>query len=184
MEIYRVLWFSRGREETFDKLAHGGGGADFNSNEANILRQAVKVCGFTDLGFIGHEFTWSTNKGEAENVQERLDQFFTNEVQRSFFPGSYFSHLTKQRSDHLPILIIMKATPTVENKRRRRKIFRFEEMWTRDEFSGVIISNAWKQQGDIKAKLSHTVSQLARCSKSTFGKFAKETRECRNLMSN
>ena len=109
-----------------------GGGA-FNFEEAEILRLAMDYCQLEDLGFIGHPFTWTNNRGGLENLQERLDRFVVNREWKALFGGSYVSHLEKRRSDHLPLLVCVKDRVGVMEKKRRKKLFRFEEMWLRDE---------------------------------------------------
>lgn len=52
------------------------GGNGFNINEAEILRKATNTCNFIDLGYLGHHYTWTNNRGGDENMQERLDRFF------------------------------------------------------------------------------------------------------------
>uniref|UniRef100_A0A803N5V4 Reverse transcriptase n=1 Tax=Chenopodium quinoa TaxID=63459 RepID=A0A803N5V4_CHEQI len=96
-------------------MLHSGekqGGQEFDVEEADILRNAVAHCQLEDLGYIGHEFTWSNNRGGEENIQERLDRFMANRAWRDTFKGSFVSHLTKRKSNHLPILLCIKDTPS------------------------------------------------------------------------
>uniref|UniRef100_A0A803NA95 Uncharacterized protein n=1 Tax=Chenopodium quinoa TaxID=63459 RepID=A0A803NA95_CHEQI len=51
---------------------------DFRSEEADFLQDAINHCQLEDLGYIGHDFKWSNNKGGVENVQEHLDRFLAN----------------------------------------------------------------------------------------------------------
>lgn len=37
-------------------------------------------------------------------------------------------HLSPSQSDHIPLLLEVKSEPPTQNRRRRR--FRFEEIWT------------------------------------------------------
>uniref|UniRef100_A0A803KPX1 Uncharacterized protein n=1 Tax=Chenopodium quinoa TaxID=63459 RepID=A0A803KPX1_CHEQI len=62
------------------------GGWGFSSEEADILREAIDYCHLEDLGYVGHNFTWSNNRGGAENIQERLDRFLANRAWRDLFP--------------------------------------------------------------------------------------------------
>ncbi|KAL2935506.1 hypothetical protein RDABS01_018624, partial [Bienertia sinuspersici] len=87
-----------------------------------------------------------------ENVQERLDRFFANNFWKNIFPGSYVSHLSKRRSDHIPILMNVKGPTQKSTRKKRRKIFRFEEMWVRDESINAIIESEWNMHGDVKRK--------------------------------
>ena len=109
------------------------GGRAFNDEEADILRDAIAHCQLEDLGFIGHVFTWSNNRGEAENIQERLDRFLANHEWRTCFPGSFVTHLPKRKSDHLPLLLSIREAQPTRKKKKRRKQYRFEELWLRDE---------------------------------------------------
>ncbi|KAL2930752.1 Triosephosphate isomerase [Bienertia sinuspersici] len=153
------------------------GGAPFKNVEANILREAFQYCGFYDMGYTGYEYTWSNNRSGRENVQERLDRFFANNSWKNIFPGSYVSHLSKRRSDHIPILMNVKGPTQKSTRKKRRKIFRFEEKWVRDESINDIIESAWNMHGDVKEKISQTASKLSTWSKATFGNFSKEMRE-------
>uniref|UniRef100_A0A803MPB9 CCHC-type domain-containing protein n=1 Tax=Chenopodium quinoa TaxID=63459 RepID=A0A803MPB9_CHEQI len=92
-------------------MLHSGekqGGQEFNTEEAEILRKTMDCCWLEDLGFIGHNITWSNNRGRVENIQERLDRFMENRAWRDTFKGSFVSHLMKRKSDHLPILLCIK----------------------------------------------------------------------------
>ncbi|KAL2895409.1 Hydroxyacylglutathione hydrolase [Bienertia sinuspersici] len=92
------------------------GGGNFKMHETDIFQEAVSTCSLEDLGFIGHEFTWSNNRGGEENIQERLDRFLANDLQ--------------------------KRPLRVGKERRKNKMFRFEEMWLREDSSETVINNA------------------------------------------
>uniref|UniRef100_A0A803NCE9 PGG domain-containing protein n=1 Tax=Chenopodium quinoa TaxID=63459 RepID=A0A803NCE9_CHEQI len=55
------------------------GGKEFDVEEADILRNVVAQCNLEDLGYIGHEFTWSNNRGGEENIQESKDEKWLEE---------------------------------------------------------------------------------------------------------
>lgn len=38
------------------------------------FRDCLDICGLEDMGFSGHNFTWSKKKGGVGNIQERLDR--------------------------------------------------------------------------------------------------------------
>uniref|UniRef100_A0A803M8Y9 Endonuclease/exonuclease/phosphatase domain-containing protein n=1 Tax=Chenopodium quinoa TaxID=63459 RepID=A0A803M8Y9_CHEQI len=158
------------------------GGNDFRLDEADIFRGAVASCELEDLGFIGHPFTWTNNRGGDHNLQERLDRYLANKEWRELFPVSFVSHLSKRKSDHLPILLCINEGVGKQKKKKKRKLYRFEEMWLRDETCGDIVANAWSRGGDICSKIAHTSLNLSAWSRNKFGDFVKELKECRARM--
>lgn len=40
------------------------------------FRDAVSLCGFSDLGFIGLPFTWDNHQQGDQNIKVRLDRAF------------------------------------------------------------------------------------------------------------
>ena len=51
------------------------GGAPRRKFEMNSFHDMVDECGFVDLGFVGHKFTWKGRRSGGV-VLERLDQAF------------------------------------------------------------------------------------------------------------
>uniref|UniRef100_A0A803LZT1 Endonuclease/exonuclease/phosphatase domain-containing protein n=1 Tax=Chenopodium quinoa TaxID=63459 RepID=A0A803LZT1_CHEQI len=158
------------------------GGRVFCNEEADIFREAIDHCQLEDMGYIGHNFTWSNNRGGGENIQERLDRFLANCEWRERFPGSFVTHLTKRKSDHLPILLCVKEALNTPKKRKKKKLYRFEELWLRDENCSSIISEAWERGGDLCSKIAFTSSKLSSWSKEKFRDFMKELQDCKGQM--
>lgn len=101
-------------------------------------------CKLEDLPYISHSYIWNNNRGGDENVQERVDRFVANELWREKFGGSFVSYLDKRKSDHLPILLCVKPRSHAQNKRNKRKLFRIEEMWLREDSCSKIVAKAWE----------------------------------------
>uniref|UniRef100_A0A803L8S1 Endonuclease/exonuclease/phosphatase domain-containing protein n=1 Tax=Chenopodium quinoa TaxID=63459 RepID=A0A803L8S1_CHEQI len=159
------------------------GGRDFNNEEADVLRDAVQFCQLLDLGYIGHNFTWTNNRGGIENVQEQLDRYLANHAWKESFPGSFVTHLSKRRSDHLPILLCVKdALNTTNKKKKKVRLYRFEEMWLRDENCADIVASAWDRGGDICSKIAFTSVNLSARSRKKLGDFMRELKYCREKM--
>ncbi|KAL2939383.1 LINE-1 retrotransposable element ORF2 protein [Bienertia sinuspersici] len=158
------------------------GGNGFKVNEAETFREAIESCHMMDLGFNGHEFTWTNNRAGEHNVQERLDRFLANQLWKDLFPGSFVTHLSRRRSDHLPIMLCLKGYPRAKNERKKKKLFKFEEMWLKENMCEEIIKEAWQSRGSFCSKLEETSTQLIRWSKETFGSFAREMRDCKKIM--
>uniref|UniRef100_A0A803MJ30 Uncharacterized protein n=1 Tax=Chenopodium quinoa TaxID=63459 RepID=A0A803MJ30_CHEQI len=64
-------------------------------------------------------------------------------------------------------------------KKKRVKIFRFEEIWLREESCGDVIRQAWEGGGDISHNIKRTAANLGGWSKAYFGNFAKEMGDCK-----
>lgn len=106
-----------------------------------------------------------------------------NEAWKTLFAGSYVCHLPKCKSDHLPLLLhIQKSIHHVEQKRKRR-CFRFEQMWIREPECDSIVEGAWGGRESVIHKINRSASKLSTWSKERFGDFAKEMRKCREEMS-
>uniref|UniRef100_A0A803L1E6 Endonuclease/exonuclease/phosphatase domain-containing protein n=1 Tax=Chenopodium quinoa TaxID=63459 RepID=A0A803L1E6_CHEQI len=98
------------------------GGREFNLMEAEILRNVVNVCELEDLGYLGHPFTWTNNRGGEQNVQEWLDSFLANKEWRQ-----------------------LKGVGKAKKKKFKKR-FKFEEMWLREEMCADIMGNAWSRR--------------------------------------
>ncbi|KAL2899240.1 hypothetical protein RDABS01_024322 [Bienertia sinuspersici] len=60
------------------------------------------------------------------------------------------------------------------DKKKKRRMYKFEEMWLRDETCADTIESAWEINGDICSKVAHTSNQLSAWSRNKFGDFMKE----------
>ncbi|XP_057247591.1 uncharacterized protein LOC130589950 [Beta vulgaris subsp. vulgaris] len=158
------------------------GGSEFRYEDAAILRNAMDVCQLDDMHYVGHPFTWTNNQGGEKNLQERLDRCCANQEWKDIFGGSFVTHLEKRRSDHLPILMTLRTSLTTPRDRKKTRIFRFEEMWTKDGACDDIIKAAWCKGADAKENLVRTATKLREWSKGKFGHFAKEMRGYQDQM--
>lgn len=75
------------------------------SSSNNGLWNLIQQCGFIDLGFQGKAFTWTNKRVGLDNIQERLDRGFANDLRRLLFPDATITHLVALKSDHCPILL-------------------------------------------------------------------------------
>lgn len=158
------------------------GGGDFKYEEAEIMWDALNFCCLEDLHYVGHPFTWTNNQGGEANLQERLDRFVANTRWKDLFGSSSVTHLEKRKSDHLPILLQIRTHTQIGSKAKKRKLFRFEEMWIKEKECGEVIVAEWVKGEDVKGKLARTASSLREWSQKRFGTFAKEMRACKQQM--
>lgn len=61
-------------------------------------------------------------------------------------------------------------------------MFRFEEMWLREESCEEVIKEAWSGGWDVASCLSRTTVKLKEWSNEKFGDFAKQMRDCKARM--
>ncbi|PWA33159.1 hypothetical protein CTI12_AA624890 [Artemisia annua] len=121
---------------TFEKVGARG----CNMRELEAFAASCQECNLYDLGSRGTSMTWSNGRRGATNVQKRLDRFFTTPDWSILFPSSWVLNLPRVASDHSPILLSQEASPAGGGKKRG---FRFEHMWLRDNRLSGVIEDAW-----------------------------------------
>lgn len=115
------------------------------------FREAINDCGLIDLGFVGEKFTWEKSRGKTDWVQERLDRAFANNGWCELFPHAELKVWDVSTSDHLPIFL----QPHKQVYVTRRKRFKFENVWLREDECRKIVQNGWDDAGerDITEKI-------------------------------
>ena len=66
------------------------------------------------------------------------------------FPGTRVHHLSCMSSDHSPLLINLSGLP----KPRRKRCFRFEEMWLSDPTCGETIEEVWSSTWEPNPRIA------------------------------
>lgn len=132
----------------------------------NNFRNCLSECELFDCGFSGYPFTW------ANNYEEGLNRFVANPGWSSLFPKGMVQHDEAISSDHCPISV--QCLGPVK-KRRKKKVFRFEAMWTREFGCDHILRNEWRwRDGDsatdrVNQNLQACSNSLADWDKTVFG---------------
>ncbi|KAL0283420.1 UNVERIFIED_CONTAM: hypothetical protein Sradi_7230400 [Sesamum radiatum] len=91
-------------------------------------------CGLQDAGFEGAQFTWSRSR-----LWQRLDRFLFSHTWTHAFPLSRVQHLTRNVSDHCPLLLSVAA----ETKKGPAP-FRFQNMWTKHHAFKQCVLTSWQ----------------------------------------
>lgn len=117
-----------------------------------------------DMGFFGSPFTWSNHQ-----TKERLDRSLWMDSLRNLFPFSRTRYLHPSSSDHSPLLIEIGDSPS-QNGVRRRKPFRFEELWATHQDCEMVIQNGWHVHPMRQACkcINHTSKHLTKWNKEGF----------------
>lgn len=76
------------------------GGVVRDSSFMQAFHNCLVDCSHVDLGYSGHEFTWTNGRAGSQNIQERLDRFLGTENWRGLFQSLLIQHLPRMRSDH------------------------------------------------------------------------------------
>ena len=89
------------------------GGAMWPERQMDGFRDAVSICGFPDLGFIGLPYTWDNRQQGDQNIKVRLDRAFANEAFSGLFKYIKVWHVQTTESDHC--CLIMKCYRSKRN---------------------------------------------------------------------
>ena len=101
------------------------GGNNRSQAQMQLFRDVVDECGFIDLGFLGHQFTWQKHFSSGHSLWERLDQALATNDWLVIFVGTKIQHLYANSSDHCPLWINTMGLDFPNAP----KLFKFEEMW-------------------------------------------------------
>lgn len=71
--------------------------------DTDSFYMALKDYRLTDLGFIGHRYTWK--KGSKSFTKAQLDRGVGNGLWRDIFPNNMVEYLITPYSDHAPLLL-------------------------------------------------------------------------------
>lgn len=121
-------------------------------------RGCLDKCGLVDLGFIGKKFIWCNGRDGVSRTKLRLDRMVANEEWLKRFSNARVFHTAMSILDHC--LLKLKLSNR-QNRRKPKKRFMFEAMWTRDDRCREVVESAWDScGGDSNLELSN---MLKRC---------------------
>ncbi|XP_060972271.1 uncharacterized protein LOC133038202 [Cannabis sativa] len=134
---------------------------------------ASSLCGrgLVSLAIQGDCLTWDNHRSGPNHVKSALDKGLANGAWISLFPKATLCSSQTSNSDHRPLCLLSEG---LEDKIRRS--FKFEEAWTRDERSQLVVDSAWKSvsypwaPARIFKKIGATRVALLHWNRSQFGK--------------
>lgn len=97
----------------------------FNFHEANLFNEMINNVGLIEIPLVERAYTWS-NKRENPTLV-RLDRCLVNLDWDDSFPNTCLASLTRDASDHVPLLLT--ASTTIP----KGGCFRFENSWHRHQ---------------------------------------------------
>ncbi|KAL6222868.1 hypothetical protein ACLB2K_006258 [Fragaria x ananassa] len=149
--------------------------------QMQAFREAMTDCALLDMGALGSPFTWADHL-----TKERLDRSLWNVELRALFLKSSTTHLHPSTSDHNPLLVEVCTTPSPH--RRRRRLFRFDQVWAAHPECETVITRSWESEvlGDpinqTTKKIKQTSVALSAWQKPTFMFRQAEMQAVRNKL--
>nr|XP_016498930.1 PREDICTED: uncharacterized protein LOC107817591 [Nicotiana tabacum] len=95
-------------------------------------------CDLIDPGFSGSQFTWCNGWAPNKRVWKRLDRVLVNQDWMNNYDSTNGNHLIRTRSDHSPLLTIVKNTFQATTK-----YFRFLYFWTNEDGFKEVVKQSW-----------------------------------------
>ncbi|XP_050259980.1 uncharacterized protein LOC126705069 [Quercus robur] len=160
------------------------GGALRSHNQMQLFRDVLDECGFMDLGFVGPKFTWARHYEDGSSIWERLDRGLATNNWFLKFPGSRVHHLHCDSSDHQPILVVFSG---LEHP-RRKKPFRFEEMWLSNTSCEEVVKAAWyctsgaEDGREVLNKVEKCGKDLNWWNRNVFGNVRRELEKAKKML--
>ena len=79
------------------------GGSNRSHTQMQLFRDTIDECGFLDMGYKGHPFTWKKFFNDGQTIAERLDRCLVNNEWLVRFGGSTVHHLTCNTESLTPV---------------------------------------------------------------------------------
>ena len=132
-----IPWICGGEFNEIVRHEEKWGGAPRDHNQMQLFRDVIDECRFMDLGYVGPKFTRAKHFVDGHSIRVRLDRCMAINSWFQKFLGTRIYHLSCMSSDHSPLLINLSGLL----EPRRKRCFRFEEIWLSDPTCGETIED-------------------------------------------
>ncbi|WMV30609.1 hypothetical protein MTR67_023994 [Solanum verrucosum] len=117
------------------------GGRPVTGNEVEDFHNCIESNDLYQVQFKGSPFTWWNGRADFDCIFERLDRIFVNNMLQDQFNISEVEHLSRNGSDHAPLLF------SCENRDSKFiKPFRFLNFWTEHRGFKDVIKINWDDE--------------------------------------
>ncbi|KAL9673108.1 hypothetical protein QQ045_029361 [Rhodiola kirilowii] len=155
------------------------GGRGRNLWQMTNFRRTLEDCELSDLSYEGYPFSFLNRR---KGKDEELDRAMVNERWRRLFPKARARFIVLLSSDHLVMLIDTSG----KTKGRRKRMFRFEEMWLKHPEFKKDLHEFWASQRggsqDWSAKLMKCKQYLKKWNSKNYGDIRKRIETLKNEM--
>ena len=140
------------------------------------FRDVIDECQFMDLGHVGPKFTWAKHCVDGHSIRIRLDWCMATNSWFQKFLGTRVHHLSFMSLNHSTLLINLLGLP----KPRKKRCFKFEEMWLSDPTYGEMVEEVWSSTREpnpsiaILKKVAKCEQELTWWNKDNFGHMRRE----------
>ena len=120
-------------------------------------------------------------------IRERLDRVFATSEWLNLFPNTRLHHLASSASDHCALMLRI-SSQGVQRKKPKKKLFRFESMWLKDDRCGVIVEESWAEgfpkgvENNFAACLDSCRMTLTKWNIREFGHIGKKLAKAQDLL--
>ncbi|CAM8987641.1 unnamed protein product [Rhodiola kirilowii] len=156
-DLHSMPWIVFGdfNEVVYSHEVKGGRGR--SHWQMTNFRRALEDCDLSDLCCEGPQFSFSNRRKGQDEVQAKLDRVVVNQGWRMLFPKARARYIAPNSSDHLVVFIDTDG----RTKGRRKRMFRFEEMWLKHPGFKRDLHDFWKSQNGNRLKWA---AKLKNCS--------------------
>lgn len=117
-------------------------GLESSQQQIKGFRNAVNVCDFQDIWYMGHNFTWCNWRSIGERVFLRLDRVFAT--------VKWVNHYHNSKGFNFWSLCSLVDRPT-SCLNLEKKWFHFEVAWTKYEKCREVIQEIWKNHSELQS---------------------------------
>ncbi|KAK7250571.1 hypothetical protein RIF29_33087 [Crotalaria pallida] len=150
------------------------GGNAVDMSEVDAARSCLDRCNLNYVQWVGPRYTWCNRRKHPHTIEEHLDRAFTNSSWNQAWQNTLVTHLPRFGSDHCPILLEIMHDVSGANRRRKKKLYRFEQFWLRHEGCESVIQHSWIPGDDVLSNIANVGENLSEWSRATFGNIPKK----------